>query len=262
MVTDNLAITPADQTPFCVVVPVDARLPDGGGNQLCGLYDVTSTAFGQAAAGNLVSQASNFGKQTEVFHGLEMSVSARFGRGGILGGGISTGRTTTNNCFAIDSPQQAEPRFCDVVNPWTGQTQIKLNGSYPLPAGFQASATFQNLPGIPILANRTYSNAEIAPSLGRNLGSCGGRLPCTGTVTVTNLIIPNTQFENRLTQLDVRLTKILRVGRTRVQAMVDAYNLFNANTILAENATYGPTWLRPSRILAARLIKFGAQLDF
>ena len=172
----------------------------------------------QAAAGNLVSQASNFGKQTEVFHGLEMSVSARFGRGGILGGGISTGRTTTNNCFAIDSPQQAEPRFCDVVNPWTGQTQIKLNGSYPLPAGFQASATFQNLPGIPILANRTYSNAEIAPSLGRNLGSCGGRLPCTGTVTVTNLIIPNTQFENRLTQLDVRLTKILRMGRTRVQA--------------------------------------------
>src|SRR5205814_9035169 len=84
-VTDNLTVTPADYSPFCVTVPVDARLPGGGGDQLCGLYDVTPAAFGQAAAGNLVSQASNLGKQTEVFHGLEMSVSARFGRGCNLG---------------------------------------------------------------------------------------------------------------------------------------------------------------------------------
>ena len=40
-VTDNLLTTAADYDPFCVTAPVDSRLPGGGGNQLCGLYDIS-----------------------------------------------------------------------------------------------------------------------------------------------------------------------------------------------------------------------------
>jgi hypothetical protein len=149
-----------------------------------------------------------------------------------------------------------------VTNPWKGQTQLKFNGVYPLPMGLQASATFQNLSGIPIQASRTYTNAEVAPSLGRNLGNCGTRVPCNGTVTVSQLVVPNTIFEDRLTQVDVRLTKIFKVGSTRVQGMFDVYNILNASTILSEITTYGPNWLRPTAILGGRLFKFGAQLDF
>jgi len=69
-------------------------------------------------------------------------------------------------------------------------------------------------------------------------------------------------FEDRLTQLDLRLTKILKVGRTRMQGMFDVYNVFNASTVLGVNAAYGPAWLRPTAILGARLFKFGAQVDF
>ena len=29
--TDNLAVTPADFSPYCITMPVDARLPGGGG---------------------------------------------------------------------------------------------------------------------------------------------------------------------------------------------------------------------------------------
>jgi hypothetical protein len=205
---------------------------------------------------------SNFGEQHEVYNGFELGFSARFGRGGLMTGGVSTGRTVIDNCVVVDSPQAARPDFCRVVDPWRGQTQVKFNGAYPLPAGFQVSGTFQNLPGIPIQASRTYSNAEIAPSLGRNLGSCGTRVPCTGTVTISQLIVPNTMYEDRLTQVDLRLTKTFRLGRARLQGIFDLYNLFNASTILTENTTYGPTWLRPTRILGARLIKFGAQLDY
>ena len=261
-VTDNLTVTPADYSPYCVTVPTDARLPGGGGNQVCGLYDITPSAFGQAGAGNRVAQAEGYGKQTEVYNGVEVGFNARFAQGGLLSGGVFTGRTVTNNCFAVDSPQQQQPGFCEVINPWEGQTQVKLNGVYPLPLGLQASATFQNLPGIPIQASRTYTNAEVAASLGRNLGNCGTRVPCNGTVTVAQLIVPNTLFENRITQLDVRLTKIIRLGRTRVQGMFDVYNLFNANSILSEVTTYGPTWLRPTAILGGRLFKVGAQVDF
>ena len=36
-VTDNLSVTPADYSPYCVTAPSDARLPDGGSYQVCGL---------------------------------------------------------------------------------------------------------------------------------------------------------------------------------------------------------------------------------
>ena len=114
-------------------------------------------------------------------------------------------------------------------------------------------------------SNLRVSNAQIATSLGRNLGSCRGQVPCTGTATINNLFEPNTQFEDRLTQLDLRLSKIIRAGRTRLTANFDIYNMLNGNTILSRNNTYSPTsnaWGTPSSVLAARLFKVGAQFDF
>ena len=73
---------------------------------------------------------------------------------------------------------------------------------------------------------------------------------------------PNKTFEDRLNQVDLRFSKTFKLGRTKIQGMFDIYNLFNASTVLAINANYGPSWLRPSNILGARLFKFGAQLDF
>src|SRR5207237_5027576 len=77
-VTDNLAVTPADYTPYCISAPTDARLPGGGGYQVCGLYDVNPTAFGQV--NNLVTRASQFGNQTEVYNGFDLVINARFGK--------------------------------------------------------------------------------------------------------------------------------------------------------------------------------------
>ena len=45
-VTDNRAVGSNDFTPYCIAVPVDARLPGGGGNELCGLYDINPDTFG------------------------------------------------------------------------------------------------------------------------------------------------------------------------------------------------------------------------
>ena len=86
--------------------------------------------------------------------------------------------------------------------------------------------------------NSYTTNAQISPSLGRSLAACGTRSPCTATVTIP-LVAPNTLFESRSTQLDLRLTKLLRLGsRMRLQANVDVYNALNANTVLAVNNTY------------------------
>src|SRR5207302_6582766 len=36
----NTAVSASDFTSYCVTAPVDARLPGGGGNRICGLHDV------------------------------------------------------------------------------------------------------------------------------------------------------------------------------------------------------------------------------
>ena len=91
--------------------PVDSMLPGGGGNELCGLYDVTPALFNQVD--NLIRSASDLGGSlTRVYNGVEAAVTARFGNGGQLSGGINVGRTVTDNCLVVDSPEAARPDFC------------------------------------------------------------------------------------------------------------------------------------------------------
>jgi carboxypeptidase family protein len=251
---DNLLVTPADFTPFCVTAPMNPGLPGGGGYQVCdGLGDITPEKFGQVQ--NFVAQLSNYGDPGEVFDAVDVSLSSRLPGSGRLSGGFSTGRTATR-CVVIDSPIQ----FCNNATPFL--TQIKFAGSYRMPFwGLQVAGTFQNLPGAPILATYVATNAEVGPTLGRDLGQCRGAAVCNGTVTV-QLVEPNSLFEDRLTQVDFRLSRAIRFGRARLQPQFDIYNLLNASTVLAINSRVGPNWKQPAIIMGARLFKFGAQLDF
>ena len=136
------------------------------------------------------------------------------------------------------------------------------------------SAVIQNIPGSAICNSQTLpgglqcaatyvaTNAEIAPSLGRNLAACGNvTVGCTAFALV-NLIEPNTQFEDRVFQVDLRFSKTLRLGRTRVQGKFDLYNLFNEAAVARMNTFYGSSWLLPAEVMGGRLFKFGVQLDF
>jgi hypothetical protein len=286
--TDNLAVTPADHTPFCITAPVDPRLPGGGGYEVCGMADVAPAKFGQIS--NLVTKASNYLQEGDNVNCdsvvgvagrngaacgssdfLGVSVNARLDSGLQLGGGLDSGRTVVDRCFVIDSPQ--ELLNCRIVTPFKAQTQLKAFISYPLPGDFALSGTYQNLPGASFQANYPARNIDIAPSLGRDLAACGVRsgAACTATAVVP-LIAPMTQFLERRSQLDLRLTKRLRLGpRARVQAVLDLYNVLNASTVLAVNSTYGPAWQRPASdnsiggvdpILPGRLMQIGGQFSF
>ena len=76
------------------------------------------------------------------------------------------------------------------------------------------------------------------------------------------MLAPNAKYEERLNQLDIRFTKIMKFGKARVQGMFDIYNVFNANSVLTVNNTYGPNWLAPISIVGARMFKFSGQLDW
>ena len=263
-VTDNLLVTPEDFSPYCITAPLDPRLPRGGSYQVCGLYDVAPSKFGQVD--NLVTRASHFGGQSQVSDFFGVTASGRLGSGIQVGGGVDTGRTVTDRCFVVDSPQQL--LNCRVATPFKAQTQIKLYGAYPLPGDFVVSGTFQNVAGPEIQANYVASNAEIAPSLGRNLAACRGAAVCTATATVP-LVAPQTLFESRRTTVDVRLSKRMNLGANRrLQANVDIYNLFGVSSVLSLNNTYGPRWQFPiglagsEPLLWGRMVQFGGQFTF
>ena len=117
------------------------------------------------------------------------------------------------------------------------------------------SFLFQNLSGPSYDANYSATNADIAPSLGRNLG--GG----VQAVTIP-LVPPQTLFEDRVSRLDLRLSKVFSVGRLRVRGNVDAYNVLNANSVRSVLSTYGARWRTPAQILDPRLVEVGGTISF
>ena len=93
---DNRSTTLADYTPFSIPAPVDPRLPDGGGYTIGGLYNLVPSKVGQVD--ELAQSSSNFGEQTENWHGVDVNVVARLRNGLTVQGGTSTGRRLSDAC--------------------------------------------------------------------------------------------------------------------------------------------------------------------
>ena len=127
--------------------------------------------------------------------------------------------------------------------------------------GILASATFQNLPGALYSASTVFTNAQIAPSLGRNLAACGAAAVCTATNTLT-VTDPVMLAESRLNQFDFRVSKTIHVGHMNVKPNIDFYNVFNNSAILQDNNTFNAQWPRPINMLTGRLFKIGADIDW
>jgi hypothetical protein len=69
-------------------------------------------------------------------------------------------------------------------------------------------------------------------------------------------------FGDRIDQLDVRIGKLLRIGRTRATVSVDIVNALNSNDNLGYSPTFSATWPAPTSVLTARLFRVSAGLDF
>jgi hypothetical protein len=249
--TDNLAVTPADYGHFCVTAPLNAGLPGGGGYQICDNYDISVAKRGQTA--NEVNFASDYGDgYSEVWNGVDLSTQIRLPGGANLNGGLSTGRVYIDSCAVVDTPTN---QYCETKEPF--QTSVKFIAHYPLPwYGIELSGTYANVPGQFLLATAVYSNAQIFPSLGRNLSS-----GANGNVTV-NLIAPRTVNMERVSQTDMKVAKTFRVGRFRATPSVDLINLFNANGIEGYNSAINSTWPSPKRIQFGRLAKLNFLMTF
>ncbi len=248
---ENRLVTGADFDEYCITAPVDSRLGDISGRQVCGLYDVKPSKFGQVD--DFQTLAGD--RMVQVFNGVDVNMSGRFDNGAAINGGIAFGNNETDTCgIAVDSPQAQ--RFCRTVFSWSEDVQLKINGSYPLPWNLRTSVVYQNIPGFPIDALHTVTSAMAAPSLRRNF-SAGA----TATSEIP-LLEGNSMFEKRTQIVDLRVARRFPVGGTTITGNLDISNLFNANTPQYVNPQYGPQWLRVTNAMSARVFRLGVQVGF
>ena len=180
------------------------------GENVCGLLAIKPERFG--VQNNLVTNAKNFGRQIDIHDAVDITTNARFGNGGLITGGLSLGKTVTDNCEILEQlPEMAGVntaalRTCRVDPPIGAGTQLKISGAYNLPWDLRVSANYQNNPGIETTATYVATNAEIRPSLGRDLAA-GAR----ATANV-ELITPQSVFrEGRITQLNFAVDRVFRM---------------------------------------------------
>ena len=270
--TDNRALTRPDFDSYCITAPMDGRLPGGGGNQICGLYNVVPAKF-SVAAQNFVTLASNYGKQIEHWNGVDVAVNARLARGITVQGGFSTGRTSTDNCAVVSQHPEllwtattANPiGYCHIDTPFL--TDVKAISSYVIPrVDVQLAASFQSSPGPLVQATYNVPNSVVLPSLGRVLSGNQQNvqvnlLNSNALAAALNTASAGVLYGDRMNQLDLRFGKILRFGQRRATVNLDVYNVSNSSAVLTESQAYG-TFRQPQNILIGRFVKVSVQLDF
>jgi hypothetical protein len=232
--TNNILTTHDDYT----VV----NIPDPRGNgATIPVYNLSPAKLG------LVSNVeSNSDENRMVYNGFDLSVNTRFGRGGTLIAGISSGLTRSRTC-QVDDPNNL--RFCD-----QGELDIpfeknfKLALSYPLPGRISASAVFQSVPGLP-----------------RNITYVVGRTQVP-QLTLSSVTVPLTaageEYLPRLNQLDVKAGRTFVFRGKSIQPQLGIFNVTNEATILAQNNSFGPTLGRVQSILDGRVVRLSVQVNF
>ena len=273
-VVDNLSLLPADLTRFSIVAPLDPRLPGGGGYIVPDLYDVNPDKSGQVD--NFIADSTTSGTWSQYFSGVDVTANVRVAHFTLVGG-TSTGQTVADNCdirarmpelattttgtsafgagLATSAVTPLSP-YCHVA--YGILTQLRGLASYVVPkVDVQLSATFQSKPGAMLAANYAASNADVAPSLNRNLSGNAAN-------AIVNLVQPGTMYGDRINQLDFRLSRPLKYRQSRTVVGLEIYNMLNSSAVLTYDNTFVPggPWLQPLTILTPRVFKFTAEITF
>jgi len=294
LLTDNRNVGPEDYYgTFCVTGPKDSRLPDGGGQQFCGIrqpipngkvYTATTDAYTTFRRNYLADLGL---EETNYNHGADITVRSRFANGAFIQGGVSLSRTVSNTCYTqqLGNPLTAT----SVVSPFTGKQScedvapflpdIKLLGSYNLPWQFVFSATYQRTPGPSQSATWTFNQA-IANANGWTISTTPGSSNTTiaNATASVDLLQGKFQYDDPLNQLDIRGARRFIFGGRRLELTADLYNVFNSAWVFSESGAFGTSttlsggvpvlspnaagWLKPTNVLNSRMFKVGMQFDF
>ena len=264
-VTDNLLRSPDDYDSFCLNAPTHPDLPGGGGYQICGIKDVKPAKV--SAVQNRVRRASNYGDGvSNIYNGVDLTASYRFGNGGFLTGGTSISKTVTDNCDVVEQLPEAggaaPGQNCRAEPPLHAGTDFKVSLTHNLPWNFRGSVNYQNVPSIATTAAWVVPNSLIAPALGRNLAACRVGAACTATLTVPLVANNSLYLEDRTQLLNFAVSRDFRLRGLTIRPRFQLDNALNANPVNTVNNTFGANWQRVQGVLTPRTAKIAFQMEF
>ena len=278
----NTLQTFADYTPFTLCSPIDGSA-------------ITYYNVSTAARSRVATRDENASDRKMWYNGLEYSFNARLPRGVTLFGGGTSERTMAQVCDELANPNLL--LYCDQTEsgiPW--RTQFKLAGSVPVKYGVQASFSFQSLPGYRFGTPAQYAltgnsgpsgittsnppngagsvwlitpttRYTTCPGSSASQGCVVGNLVDPG-ITVSSLsvplVAPNTEYGDRINQLDISVTKTFRFGRASFQPKLDFFNVLNVSPVIdIRGLNYGTAaYMRPSSVLVGRVYQLGGIVRF
>lgn len=180
--------------------------------------------------------------RVNTYRSIEVAATRRMSNRWQMEASFSATKKHINNIAVLptDDPN-ADFNTSDNSTEWIS----KVSGSYNFPHGIMTSAILESRSGEPWARTVLFSGGGTIPTQVLNVEPYGSRLYPTAT------------------HLDVRLEKQFKLLSSHELAVrVNAYNMLNANTVLAANARSGATFGRPTSIMPARLFEFSASYKF
>ena len=284
---DNVLQSFADYTPFTLFSPID-------GTPIT-YYNVSVAARTRV---NTVDTTAG-SDRTLAYNGFEYSFNARLPKGLTMFGGGMSERTIGQLCDEKWNPNLL--LYCDQSKSGIPfRTQFKIAGTVPLKYGISASLSFQSLPGYRfgtaalnidtgIVAGPSGQPGATSLATPNGAGTvwlitpttrytaCPGNSAAAGCLVgalvdpglnvaslSVPLVAPQTEFGDRINQLDLNIAKTIKAGRASFQPKIDFFNLLNQSSVYAiRSQNYGTAaYNQPSSILVGRVFQLGAIVKF
>jgi hypothetical protein len=237
-----------------------------------GLKDVTSTwepvPLEDPETGNIITvfnksvdsfglehfEVINSAQLDQDYKGFEIIANKRLSNGWELLGSYSVSRaiqeqvTVTGDIYSIGAIPVDPNNAVNARGPifWDRTHILKLSGSYLFKWDILGSANLL------VQSGPVFTRTLLTPEGFLNQGQ------------ITVFAEPRDESDrlDTLSTVDLRGSKQFRFGNQTFEALVEVYNLFNANTVLDANPLTGPAFGDPLTVLSPRIFRFGGRFSF
>lgn len=250
----NLAVPTSSYTPFTITVP------NGPGGTVANPQPTSVTVYNLSPALTSAQQIlrDNQPYLDTDYKGVEFTATKRFSRRWQMQAGLTIGRNSGGVNAAGGQSATADlndPNLTVFPNGVIGndsETAFRLSGSYSLPWDISLAGSMIANNGYPYVSTFAVSRA----------------LAATQGITLTRAsqtVLLSERGDERygdVMMFDIRLARAFRFGGRSFTPQIDFFNIGNADTAVSHTVAVGANYLRPTEILAPRIIRIGFSFNF
>jgi hypothetical protein len=244
----NLAVPTASYTPFTINVPNGP----GGTNDNPKPTTVTVYNLDRSLTSANDTVRNNDPYLDTTYKGIEFTATKRFSSHWQMQTGFTIGQNKGGTTNGTDLNDPNVTLYPEGVIGNDSETAFRLSGSYRLPGDVSLAGS--------MIANNGYP-FQSTYSVTRAVAAAHGVALTRSSQTVVLSERGDERYENVM-MFDIRLSRAFRFGSRSFTPQIDFFNIGNADTIVNQTASVGPSYLRPNEILSPRIIRVGFSLNF